>query len=1213
MRKLTSLMILMLLLSFAVSAVSAQDDPEPPAIELTPDLCDDPSNVAAIMGAMDNGGDGPSYGSVNTEQAMRMVQAPTEGPFYMVNLIKFREQAEYPDGRETDLTGREANNLYSPLEFISAVGAQPVFAGEVNGDVSDEASAWDQVGIVEYPCPLALFAMGTQPEFQATSIHKNAGLEASTIMVTHVRPFDAFDLPEVAADDTAFELVQVVRYNEEAQYSDGSDESSRTGQEAMDFYAASILEAGLTYGVYPKARLEVEGVYIGDGQHWDEVWVYYAPSQEAFDAFMADPVVVAAQYHRDAALDDAYELVSDPMVSVIPDTTLGTPNNATTAASDEPRLGFELLEIVSPTEIRAWVVQEEMTLAEFEALELPLGWMKNQPREGTVDGGQFLRSPDGEFDGDRLIEEHFGYEWLHTATVTNANVEVDEEGLLSGSHVSKYHEVYYDAGTTVPVLISPEGDVYVRIGRDAGRTTDDFTLPDGWQTDEITLAEDLVVVLPRPTLVIRTDNEDSYQGPVTELSGVMDWGTSVSGAIPVVTQTQFLRLPEDLREFRYCEVLAISLDGMAPTVDVYNTMGHNDCPADQWATLDEATIAETYGLAMARLNGPRYWVIDGIQGRGESLAGDVVDFDGLEMRWVAQINPTPSQVASMSAAFYSETEVARDTVYTYNAGTLVYELVSPDGHVYRMQSYSQQVDPTLTLHDLENLGNRLDLTEGWRFQTSILAEDEYLSADGVAVVVTDELNNTYQLLAAETIAETTFIPGPNDTGLYTTVNAAEHADDGRSHVFEYATFDGSFDEDATNTTVIRTAPGFYPGAYNVVTRNENEIFVYYGVYGEVEGTTGPAVARLDADTLEEVWNTQLAVYENETAWNYPGVVQMHGNGTLIVISGNTAAVIDPDTGDIINQVDLAQDDPLNGSYNGFVTTSDGTLFTKALFRNCDDAGSVALASCLDTDVTQLLLALDPVTLEILDQVELPDFSTGRVPTAVHDGIDYVYMPGINFSYRYRWEDQALTLDEEWGFVSITEEGDLGAMAPNVVGDWVFVQINKGTNGPMPVYAISVNDPSERFLIQPFEDIQTRFSFGVAHGAYDPVSNLYFTADTGAGYVGAMRFDPESGFETVWLEEQTTSVFQQLIGTSDERVIVTSELTNFPPGLRTPLNTLDARNEQVVFRDAATGRELARTEDLPRMTQGSNISPGFDGRVYFVGVDGVLYEITVESN
>ncbi|MEM9954465.1 MAG: hypothetical protein AAF846_22845 [Chloroflexota bacterium] len=291
------------------------------SIELTDDICENPSSAAAIMESMVNGtadDESPSFGETNTEQVMRMLQAPTEGPFYMVNLIEFREVAVFPDGRETDLTGREANALYSPTEFLAAIGARPVYIGDVTSDITGEESTWDEVAIVEYPCPLALFAMGADPEFQARSINKDAGLESSTVMVTYPRPLDDFELPDVASDETAFEFVQVVRYNDEAQYADGSDEPARTGQEAMDFYADLILEAGLEYGVYPKARLEVQGVYIGDGQEWDEVWVYYAPSEEAFDAFMADPVVVAAQYHRDAALDDAYELRVDPMFSMIP-------------------------------------------------------------------------------------------------------------------------------------------------------------------------------------------------------------------------------------------------------------------------------------------------------------------------------------------------------------------------------------------------------------------------------------------------------------------------------------------------------------------------------------------------------------------------------------------------------------------------------------------------------------------------------------------------------------------------------------------------------------------------------------------------------------------------------------------------------------------------------------------------------------------------------
>ena len=337
------------------------------------------------------------------------------------------------------------------------------------------------------------------------------------------------------------------------------------------------------------------------------------------------------------------------------------------------------------------------------------------------------------------------------------------------------------------------------------------------------------------------------------------------------------------------------------------------------------------------------------------------------------------------------------------------------------------------------------------------------------------------------------------------------------------------------------------------------------------------------------------------------MIGLHGNGTLIVVSGNTAAVLDPDTGDVVNRVDLPQDDPATGSYNGFATTSDGTLFTKSLFRSCDTVGSPALVRCLDTERPQSMLAIDPVSLEIIDEVELPDFSTGRIPVGVHDGVDHVYLPGVSSLYRYRWDGEALTLDDDWGFVTVTEEGDLTAMTPNITQDWAFVQVNTGFNGPMPVWAISTADSSERFSIQPFADIPAPASFNAAHGSFDPDNGLLYAADTGAGRASALAFDPETGFEVRWIEEQTLSVFQQLINTPDRRVMVSNELIDFEG------NPLGAANEQVVFRDAATGRELARTEELlPRMSQGANISPGFGGRVYFPGADGTLYEITVQS-
>ena len=38
--------------------------------------------------------------------------APEDGPFVMVNLLKFKPKAEYPDGTDAHLTGAEAYARY---------------------------------------------------------------------------------------------------------------------------------------------------------------------------------------------------------------------------------------------------------------------------------------------------------------------------------------------------------------------------------------------------------------------------------------------------------------------------------------------------------------------------------------------------------------------------------------------------------------------------------------------------------------------------------------------------------------------------------------------------------------------------------------------------------------------------------------------------------------------------------------------------------------------------------------------------------------------------------------------------------------------------------------------------------------------------------------------------------------------------------------------
>jgi len=48
----------------------------------------------------------------NEEQIKGFMEGDTDTPVYMVNLLKFKDKAEYEDGRETDLTGAEAYAIY---------------------------------------------------------------------------------------------------------------------------------------------------------------------------------------------------------------------------------------------------------------------------------------------------------------------------------------------------------------------------------------------------------------------------------------------------------------------------------------------------------------------------------------------------------------------------------------------------------------------------------------------------------------------------------------------------------------------------------------------------------------------------------------------------------------------------------------------------------------------------------------------------------------------------------------------------------------------------------------------------------------------------------------------------------------------------------------------------------------------------------------------
>lgn len=222
-------------------------------------------------------------------------------------------------------------------------------------------------------------------------------------------------------------------------------------------------------------------------------------------------------------------------------------------------------------------------------------------------------------------------------------------------------------------------------------------------------------------------------------------GSSVafSERIPAVEKSQFIDHGEDWRNLRYAEIIPVFRKGAKIYIEVYNTVGSNELPQDLWEKLNPEVMAQEYNAQKVILNGPRYWVINQLEAHGETKSGKVANFGGIEMTLRATLQPNIFS-GTVGSKLYEENQVQRETTYHFWKDNMVYELTSPSGEVYRMQSYAQIKDPTLTIEKLEHLGQSLSLPEGWTYQARILEQNSTMVADGLAYVINDNLGNSYQ-------------------------------------------------------------------------------------------------------------------------------------------------------------------------------------------------------------------------------------------------------------------------------------------------------------------------------------------------------------------------------------------------------------------------------------------------------------------------------------
>ena len=119
------------------------------------------------------------------DQFRNFRDSATGQPIFMLNLLKFREKAEYEDGRETELTGRQAYAIYgkNTADIVRGLGGQVIFGGIArNMLIGQIDQLWDQVAIVEYPSMGTMAEMMRMPKYQQGHPHRNAGLEGQLLI-----------------------------------------------------------------------------------------------------------------------------------------------------------------------------------------------------------------------------------------------------------------------------------------------------------------------------------------------------------------------------------------------------------------------------------------------------------------------------------------------------------------------------------------------------------------------------------------------------------------------------------------------------------------------------------------------------------------------------------------------------------------------------------------------------------------------------------------------------------------------------------------------------------------------------------------------------------------------------------------------------------------------------------------------------------------------
>jgi hypothetical protein len=193
---------------------------------------------------------------------------------------------------------------------------------------------------------------------------------------------------------------------------------------------------------------------------------------------------------------------------------------------------------------------------------------------------------------------------------------------------------------------------------------------------------------------------------------------------------------------RFCGLGAFVGIGATQRAHVYTASSLEEITPESHEQIDPLRLARELEVDMCAVNGGRIWLMDEQDVQG----GDVLDFHGVKMMYGGEM--TGAEMMAQMQFAYRPSLIYRNSNWIWHAGTPVQLLRDPEGTVWVMQEYTQDIDPSLTLDTLDQVGRKLTtLPPGWTFETKVLTRDLSLDTgrcDGWAAIIRDDLHGTYQ-------------------------------------------------------------------------------------------------------------------------------------------------------------------------------------------------------------------------------------------------------------------------------------------------------------------------------------------------------------------------------------------------------------------------------------------------------------------------------------